>query len=342
MELPSLQNTDCTGKQVLMRVDFNVAVTSLSEPTESFRLTTVKDSVDHILSFPDSTVTLITHFGGRGGKKDEKYSVKQLIVPLEQILDKRVSFTPDCLLADDFSDTRVALRENLRFYAEEEANDASFAEKLSLGFDLYVNEAFSVSHREHASVVDITQFLPSVAGMHLQKEITELQRAISDPARPAIAILAGAKIETKLPLIKVFEKAYDQVLLGGLIANEAIDQDIQFQPNVSLPVDFRDENRFDIGDQTITEYIKVIQTAKTIVWNGTLGMFEKEPFDTGTNRIVEALTQSSAYVIAGGGDSLTAIQKAGVFDKFDLVSTGGGAMLAYLAGESLPGLEVLR
>lgn len=324
-----------------MRVDFNVDIKALAEPTESFRLTTVKESIDYILSFPESTVTLITHFGRPERKKDEKYSVAPLIPFLEEIFGGKVSFTPDCLLRDDFSVSRMALRENLRFYPEEEANDAGFAEKLADKFDLYVNEAFSVSHREHASLVAITKFLPSVAGIHLLKEIQQLSDALETPARPAVAILAGAKIKTKLPLIQVFENVYDQVLLGGMIANEAIDQNIPLKPNVVLPIDFRDEGRHDIGDKTVEQYIAVIEQAKTIVWNGTLGMYEEPPFDTATNKIVDALVNSEAYTIAGGGDSLIAIQKAGVFDKFDLVSTGGGAMLAFLAGESLPGLEAL-
>lgn len=342
MDFSFLQNTDCTDKHVLMRVDFNVDIKAISEPTESFRLTTVKESIDHILSFPDSTVTLITHFGRPEGKKDERYSVAPLIPTLEKIFGTKVVFTSDCLSTDDFTGSRIALRENLRFYAEEETNDESFAEKLTMGCDLYVNEAFSVSHRKHASLVAVTKFLPSVAGLHLQKEVIELTKALLSPARPAIAILAGAKIETKLRLIHVFEKAYDQVLLGGMIANEAMDQGIVLGENVLLPVDFRGEGRFDIGDETVSKYSDIIRDAKTILWNGTLGMFERQPYDTGTTKIVEALAASSAHTIAGGGDSLTAIQKAGVFEKFDLISTGGGAMLDFLAGESLPGLEVLR
>ena len=341
MELRSLTNADCAHKQVLMRVDFNVDLEMLASPVESFRLTAVKESVEAILAAPGSTLTLITHFGRPEGKNDPKYSVSPLVPILEKILGQTISFTPDCLTTDNFSECRIALRENLRFYPEEEANDQAFAEKLAKGFDLFVNEAFSVSHRSHASVSAILNFLPSVAGIHLQKEVTALSRALEAPERPAVAILGGAKIETKLHLIHTFEKTYDAVLLGGRIANEAIDQHRSFLPNVFLPTDFRNKERFDIGDTTVEQYVEHIQSAKTIIWNGPLGKFEEAPYDTGTTKIVEALATSQAFVIAGGGESLAAIQKAGVFSQIDLVSTGGGAMLAFLAGESMPALEAL-
>lgn len=324
-----------------MRVDFNVDIQAVNNPTETLRLQAAKKSIEYILKHSGATLTLITHFGRPVGKSEAEYSVKVLVPVLEEMLGQSISFTQDCLASDDFSSTNLALRENLRFYSEEEANDAGFAEKLSRGFDMYVNEAFSVCHRRHASVVAITQFFPSVAGLHLQKEITTLEQALKNPERPAIAILAGAKIETKLPLIKVFEKEYDRVLLGGMIANEARDQQIPLEKNSMLPVDFRGDERFDIGDKTVALYTDVIKEAKTIIWNGTLGMFEKPPYDTGTNKIIDAFRQSSAYIIAGGGDSLTAIQKANAFDRFDLVSTGGGAMLDFLAGEVMPGIEAL-
>lgn len=341
MNLPALQQIDCTNKRVLIRVDFNVDAEALDNPIKSLRLTVVKESIDYILSHTGATVTLITHFGRPDGKRDEKYSIRPLIAGLEKIFERSISYTKDCLAADDFQTTNIALRENLRFYAEEEANDEAFAEKLASGFDLYVNEAFSVCHRKHASVVAVTKFLPSVAGIHLQKEIHELEQALRNPARPAVAILGGAKIETKLPLIKVLENLYDFVLVGGVIANEAIDQNIPLAENVLLPIDFRGEGRLDIGDETIKKFTEILDTAKTILWNGPLGKFEEPPYDTGTHKITEVLARSSAYVIAGGGESLSAIQKAGAITSIDVLSTGGGAMLDFLAGETLPGLEAL-
>lgn len=340
--MKSLHKIDCTNKHVLVRVDFNIDIHALTNQVESFRLTLTKDTVAYILGFPGARVTLITHLGRPGGKKDMQFSTKPLQKVLENIFGETVSFTPDCLESDDFTESRIALRENIRFYPEEEANESMFAEKLSADFDVYVNEAFSVSHRAHASIVAITHFLPSFAGLHLQKELIELTKVLLEPARPAVAILGGAKIKTKLPLIHVFEKHYDFVLLGGIIANEALDKKIVFQENVLLPMDFRNEERLDIGDATIKKYENTIAQAKTILWNGPLGKFEEQPYDTGTSAIVNAITKADAYTIAGGGESLTAIQKAGAFDKFDIISSGGGAMLSYLSEEKLPGLEALN
>jgi 3-phosphoglycerate kinase len=341
MNIKKLQDIDCTNKKVLVRVDYNVDLQSLANQTESFRLSITKATVEHILNFPGATVTLLTHFGRPEGVPDSRYSVKPLVPILENLFGKKVSFTTDALGQDDLSAARIALRENVRFYPEEEAGDKLFAEKLAFGFDLYVNEAFSVSHRNHASISTITRFLPSVAGLHLQEEIAALTAALEHPARPAIAILGGAKIETKLPLIHIFEKKYDAVLLGGRIANEAIDQNITLAPHVHLPTDFRSHDRLDIGDRTVLEYTNLIAAAGSIVWNGPLGKFEEPPFDTGTTKIVDALAKSNAVVIAGGGESLAAIQKEGVFDELNLVSSGGGAMLAFLAGKKMPGIEYL-
>ncbi len=341
MDLRRLQNIDCTQKKVLMRVDFNVDLSALEEPSESFRLTAVQESVKYVLGHPGATLTLITHFGRPEGKRDERYSVAPLVPIAEKLFQEKILFTSDCLGKDDFSKSRVVLRENLRFYPEEEAGSSEFAEKLAVGFDLYVNEAFSVCHRNHASVVAITECLPSVAGIHLQREVGELEAALRNPAHPAVAILGGAKIETKLPLIHIFQKSYDSVLLGGMIANEAIDKQMSLGENVFLPTDFRGSERFDIGDQTIEKFKGVIHEAKTIVWNGPLGKFEESPFDRGTKAIVQALADSKAHTIVGGGESLTALQQANVFSAMDVVSTGGGAMLALLAGEPMPALTAL-
>lgn len=337
----TLQSIDCTNKRVLVRVDLNVKETDTDSLAENLRLTNIRESVDYILNFLGSSVTLITHLGRPEGKVDLQYSTRFLQSVLQNILHQEVSFTDDCLGSDDFTKTRIALRENLRFYSEEKANDAEFAQKLSTDFDLYVNEAFSVSHRNHASVVAITEYVTSCAGISLQREIEQLTAALKDPARPAIALLGGAKIETKLPLIRVFEELYDTVLLGGIIANEARDQKISLQSNVLLPIDFRGDSRLDIGDKTVEQYTEIILGAKTILWNGPFGKFEEPPYDTGTIALVEAMKCSQAHIIAGGGESLSVIHENDANEYFDVLSSGGGAMLAYLAGEKLPGIVAL-
>lgn len=336
------KESDFTHKKVLVRVDFNVDPEALSEPVENFRLSRAKETILAILEHPGATVTLITHFGRPEGKYQEEYSTKILVSHIEELLNQKVLFTPDCLEEDVFGENRVCLRENLRFYLEEEQNNEAFAEKLAKGFNIYVNEAFSVCHRNHASVVAITKYLPSVAGLNLEKEVEGLNKALKSPTPPAVAILGGAKIETKLPLIRVFEKLYDFVLLGGIIANEAIDQKTALSKNVLLPVDFRNETRLDIGDETVKRYAEILKEANFVVWNGPMGKFEEAPYDTGTNGVVKALQESEAFIIAGGGESLLAIQKANAFADFNFLSSGGGAMLAYLGGETLPGLEALK
>jgi len=230
----------------------------------------------------------------------------------------------------------------MRFYEGEEKNDEEFAKKLAEPFDMYVNEAFSVCHRSHASVDAITRHLPSFAGLRLMEEIQELDNVRLSPEHPAVAIIGGAKIETKLPLIKALEKNFDAILVGGKVANEAIDQNIPFSDKVLLPKDFDSAMRLDIGPQTIGYFTQIICQAKTVIWNGPMGKFEEKPYDMGTNAILHALLESEAYVVIGGGESLAVLEKADVIDKVSFVSSGGGAMLEYLSDKALPGLIALE
>jgi phosphoglycerate kinase len=236
----------------------------------------------------------------------------------------------------------LLLLENVRFYPEEEANDEAFARNLAKPFDVYVNDAFGVDHRNHASLTTITKFLPSFAGLRVLEEVKHLDKVLEAPEHPALAIIGGAKIETKLPLIRTFEEKYDCILVGGRIANEAIDQKIVFSDKVLLPQDFDSPLRLDIGPSTIAYFIQIIKTAKTIVWNGPMGKFEEKPYDIGTDAILHAILESDAYVVIGGGESLAVLEQAGVMNKIGFVSSGGGAMLEYLGGKNLPGLEVLK
>ncbi len=341
-EIQKLREIDCRHKNILMRVDTNVALDQLEDETEIFRLTLLKESINFILSFPGSTVTLIGHFGRPEGKVESAYSLLPLRSILENILNQSITFIPDCLQKPQLSKTRVTLLENVRFYQEEEKNDKDFAGKLARGYDFYVNEAFSVSHRSHASVDAITHFLPSYIGLHFEKEVLALQHALKEPQRPAVAVLGGNKIETKLRLIETFIQNYDTILLGGKLANEALERKMTFPKSVVLPIDFYDATQFDIGPQTIELFSHKIQEAGTILWNGTLGKYEEKPYDTGSKEVMRQVLATRSYKLAGGGDALTLIQSLGVFNQFDLISSGGGAMLSFLAGEKLPGLEALR
>ncbi|MCG2686504.1 phosphoglycerate kinase, partial [Candidatus Parcubacteria bacterium] len=202
--------------------------------------------------------------------------------------------------------------------------------------DLYVNEAFATCHRAHASIAGIPKFLPAYAGLRLVEEVTTLRRVIENPARPLVAIIGGAKVETKAAVVKHLARIADQVLLGGKVA---LAEELRGLPRVVFPRD--DLEGKDIGPQTIENYCQIISKAKTIVWSGPLGIFEEPRFERGTRAVVEAVVRSSAFVVAGGGDTLAALEKFGYRDKIGFVSTGGGAMLEFLGGRKLPGLDAL-
>lgn len=342
------EGVDFANKKVLVRVDFNVEMNNIGEVQEHFRFNIVKKTLDYILSFPGARVAMLTHFGRPDGKKNAEESVKRLVKTAELSLGRKVVFLDDCLgeaipqALMNLEEGAVILLENVRFYSGEELNDARFAQRLAAPFDIFVNDAFSVCHRAHASVDMITKYLPSYAGLRILEEVEQLDKARFSPVRPAIAIIGGAKIETKLPLIRAFESSYDCVLVGGKIANEAIDEGLEFSEKVLLPQDFDSPMRLDIGPNTIAYYTQILAKAKTIIWNGPMGKFEEKPYDIGTYAILDAIIRSEAFVVIGGGESLAIIEHADLIEKIGFVSSGGGAMLEYMSGKTLPGLKALE
>jgi phosphoglycerate kinase len=345
MNIKKIQDAFPDNKKVLLRADFNVAIKN-GKIKEVFKVKAVKETLDYLLE-KKCRVALLSHFGRPEEKNNPEFSLEQIKGEIENTLDVKIIFIRDCLSEEikekieNLSGREVLLLENVRFYAEEEKNDRNFAQKLAEKFEIFINDAFSASHRNQASVTGITEFLPSFAGLKLQKEISEMEKIKNDFVRPATAIIGGAKIETKLPVIKFFEDKYDQILVGGKIANEAIDQKIEFSEKVILPVDFID-NRLDIGNETIANFTAVIEKSKTIIWNGPLGKFEDEKYVAGTQKIFEAVIASGAYTVVGGGETLEILEKNKALNRINFVSTGGGAMLEYLSGNKLPGIEVLR
>lgn len=274
----------------------------------------------------------------------------------------------------------IVLLENLRFYKEEKNNNEEFAKELANLADIYVNDGFSVSHRAHASVCAITKHLPSYAGFLLEKEVRVLSGAINNPKRPATIIIGGAKAETKVPVIEYLMDKFDHILVGGVVANvilraKGIDtgksllgdnidsaeiQKIDLNSKkLYIPVDVvvcNDEKKIislsaigrigdnkilDIATETANLYSKIISNSKTIIWNGPVGMFEKESFAFGTKEVAKAIAGSKCYSIIGGGDTIAAADKFGYLDKMDYISAGGGAMLEFLSGNELPGIKVL-
>lgn len=345
MKIRKIQEGSFLNKKVLLRADFNVAVEN-GVVKERFKLEACKHSVEHLLK-QNAKVAIVSHLGRPDGKVMAEFSLQQVQAEVEKILGKKLIFVDDCVgtkvaaALDALQEGEVLLLENVRFHAGEETNDAEFAKLLAENFEFFVNDAFSVCHRDQASVTGVAKILPSFAGLWLQKEVDSLNKALHEPGHPAVAIIGGAKIETKLPLIKVFEKTYDYILVGGRVANEAIDQKIVFSPKVILASDFA-KDRLDIGEQTIRRFREIIMHAKMIVWNGPMGKFEEKPYDQGTRQILDAVVESDGFSLIGGGESVQVLEERNLMQAISFVSTGGGAMLEYLSGNDLPGIEILK
>lgn len=354
MQLRKIQDADLRGKRVLVRASFNVPYEGnvIKEP---YKIETVKETVDYIIA-QGGKVTMMSNLGRPEEYQKEHaglewmtmFSFNNIIKEIQEILGLKIKLIPSCdanvikkhqmQFGDDY---QAFLLENIKFNKEEGENDEAFSAQLAENFDIFVNESFSDCHRAYVSTVGVAQKLPAYAGFQLQREVTALSRVKDHPEHPAVAIIGGAKIETKLPLIKTFARNYDYILVGGKIANEAIDQGIIFDSKVILPVDFADEGRFDIGPKTIEKFAEIISHAETIVWNGPMGLFEKEPYDQGTRKVLKAISESGAFSVVGGGESVQAVNESNLGHELSFVSTGGGAMLEMLSGEPMPGVEVL-
>jgi phosphoglycerate kinase len=382
----SIRDLDLKNKRVFIRVDFNVPLAPGGQEITSDKrikasLPTIQYALDH-----GAGLILASHLGRPKGKVNPEMSLKPVAERLVKLLGCPVKMAPDCIgpevEAMKPAPGEVLLLENLRFHPEEEKNDAGFSRKLAALCDLYVNDAFGSAHRAHASTVGMIAFVPkAAAGLLMEKELQYLTMATTNPVRPSIAILGGAKVSDKIEVISNLAKVVDRLLIGGAMAYTFLKA--QGQPTgkslveddklalardllksvggkMMLPVDHvvvselkegapnavvetvpADKMGVDIGPKTVDAFSKVIAGAKTIIWNGPMGVFEKPPFDKGTVAVAKAVAQSGATSIVGGGDSEKAVKSAGVADKISHVSTGGGASLEFLAGIKLPGVEAL-
>ncbi|MFH0930266.1 MAG: phosphoglycerate kinase [Candidatus Moraniibacteriota bacterium] len=341
-----LKDIDFKNKRVLLRTDFNVPLEN-GQILDDFRIRESLPTIEHILKQDKSKIVIISHLGRPEGKPDPQYSLETVAKKLSELLNREVIFIKDILspavdeTIQSLESGQIALTENLRFYPQEEAGDEKFAIDLCHHFGVFVNDAFGDSHRAHASISQIPKFKPSCAGLLMQKEIEELSKALTPSKRPAIAIIGGAKIETKMPVIENMAKTYDAVLVGGRIAVEAQEQKLKFSENVVLPEDYVDET-LDIGPKTAEKYGMAINSASFLVWNGPMGKFEDEKYAAGSKTVLDAICESDAWKIAGGGETLEFINKHNMADKFDFLSSGGGAMLEFLSGTKLPGIEALE
>jgi phosphoglycerate kinase len=390
-----LQDLDVKNKKVLMRVDFNVPLKEDGTPSDTTRLKESLPSIKHILEAGGSVI-LMSHLGRPKGV-DPKLSLKAVVKPLSHLLGQKILMAPDCIgdqtqqMARSLQKGEILLLENLRFYPAEEkpSLDPTFAQKLASFADFYVNDAFGTAHRAHSSTAEIARYFPkkAAAGLLLQKEMKHFEPLLSHPKRPFYVIIGGAKISTKMGVLKSLLPKVDGIFIGGGMAftflkaqgkkiGDSIHEEdqipiaLEFLKACSekkiplwLPTDLVVANRFaedasskivslaegipdgwqgmDIGPRTREEWKKSLQNAATLFWNGPLGVFEFPHFAKGTQEIAHALAKLKAITIVGGGDSIAAIQQAGLADQFSHLSTGGGAALEYLEFGHLPGIDAL-
>jgi phosphoglycerate kinase len=391
--MKTLEDIQVAGRKVFLRVDFNVPLNDQGEIRDDTRIRASLPTINYLID-RRTRLVVCSHLGRPKGQFNPKLSLKPAAKRLAELVGRDVLLAPGVIgdevdkLKDSLGEGQVLLLENVRFQPEETANDAGFARKLAQGIDVYVNDAFGSCHRAHASVVAITQFVKEkAAGYLLQKEIEYLSRAVHSPLKPYVAILGGAKVSDKIPVIENLIGKADHVLIGGAMAytffkaqgfdvGKSLVEDDKLEtaleilekakaPGIdfSLPVDhllatsLEKEAKteiassfpfpagwmaVDIGPKTIQKYVETIGRARMIVWNGPLGVFEVEKFSQGTMKIAAAVAASTAVSIVGGGDSIAAVDKAGVSNKISHISTGGGASLEYLAYGTLPGIEALR
>ncbi len=347
------------NKKVLLRTDFDVPVSGDGTVEEVFRIEKQKPMLDYLVNQGAVTI-MVAHI-----TDEDVRSFSDLIPQLEKLLGHGIKYfdSLESLELNGLQPGFIGLLNKIRDYDGEIKNDKEFARKLAKGFDIYINNAFAVSHRKHASVSAVTEFLPSYAGFLLEEETKSLSNVLNSPKENKLIIMGGAKAETKIPVIKNFIDKADKIILGGVIANDVLKErgvdidDSTVDKNskellvgldindnkLVLPEDFNttEGKILDIGPKTIENFISLIKEAKMVVWNGPVGLFENPDYAKGTNALAITLAGLKILRVIGGGDTVAAVNKLGLLDKFDFVSTGGGAMLEFLAGDKLPGLEAL-
>jgi phosphoglycerate kinase len=376
----TIADVDPRGKRVLVRVDFNVPLTPATEGDYAGEVaddTRIRAALPTIESLRTrgAILALCSHLGRPKGP-DRKLSLRPVAKRLGDLLDRPVPLTHDCVGPDVTDRLReakpgdVILLENVRFHPEEERNDPEFAKRLAAGFDLYVNDAFGAAHRAHASTEGIAHLLPAYAGLLLDREVRVLTSLLERPARPFVAVIGGAKVSSKIDVLRALVAECDTLAIGGGMANTflaATGTDIKAslsEPDreadahailaaarargaiVLLPSDTRwsGDRILDIGAETERRYAEAIRAAKTVFWNGPMGLFEQPEFAHGTEAVARAMaeaTAAGATTIVGGGESVQAVEQLGLADRMTHVSTGGGAALELIEGKKLPGVEAI-
>jgi len=391
MSKKTVKDIDLEGKKVLVRCDFNVPMDEQKNITDNTRIVAALPTIKYLLE-NNCAIILCSHLGRPKGEFKPEFSLQPVAKELAKLLDKEIIMAKDVIGEDATSKAanlkqgEILLLENVRFHREETDNDAEFSKKLAGLAEVYVNDAFGAAHRAHASTAGVAAYLPAVSGFLIEKELKFLGNAISNPERPFVAILGGAKVSDKIGVIDSLLEKVDTLMIGGGMAYtffkaqgygvgdsiceldkldlatelmaKAKEKGVKFM----LPVDtkigkeFKPDTEskivpwteipdgwegFDIGTKTIEMFSEELKNAKTVVWNGPVGLFEFDQFAIGTSSIAKVLSEIDATTIIGGGDSAAAVKKAGLEDKMTHISTGGGASLEFLEGKKLPGIECL-
>lgn len=353
MNLPLLKDAKVEGKTVLLRLDLDVPLSKTHRILDDTRLNVDLDTLKYLLH-RKAYVIVVGHLGRPKGR-EEGLSLK----PVVDWFCDRVRKEPAKTRIGHFDgwtlSNNLSILENIRFHEGEEKNDPKFAQQLAGLAEIYVNDSFDTSHRDHASVSGVAKLLPHFAGLRLELEISELSAILESPKRPLCVIVGGAKIETKLPLIEKMHQFADYVLVAGMLAEETktllnVQHEKVTGRKSALLVAELNENKTDITDNTVENFVQIIGLCKSVIWNGPLGIIENSEFktqearareaDSGTQKIAEAIIKYKMYALAGGGDTVGFLKSNNLLDSFHL-STGGGAMLTFLAGQKLPGIEAL-
>lgn len=390
MKISTLKDGDFRSKKVLLRLDLNVPLNEQMEIEDNTRIVESLATVKFLLS-QNAKIIILSHLGRPDGKVVENLRLNPLVPELSKLLSKEVKKLDECIGENVekyiamMSDGGIVLLENTRFYPGEEANDDTFSNELASYADVFVNDAFGTVHRAHASTVGLTKFLPSYAGLLLEKEISVLSGLMENPKKPLALIAGGAKIDTKIGILEHFLNIADYFMIGGALANTFLAAqgyeigasksendkvlvakkfiDESKNKVLALPTDVKvqtaggelknidlgnekvasDMRILDIGDKTTEKFIELIAKSETIIWNGPLGLYEMRAYENGTKKVAESLANSGKVTVLGGGDTVDAVKRFGFStEKFTHISTGGGAMLEFLEGKVLPGIQALE
>ena len=391
MSITSLKDMDVKGKTVLLRVDMNAPLQN-GQITDDTRLEAHLPTIEWLMD-NDAKVVLMSHLGRPEGQRSESFSLKPVATRLSALLGKNVRLAPDCVgdRTKDFvktmGDGDIILLENLRFHRQEEDNDSNFAKQLAALGDVYINDAFAAAHRSHASIVGVPEYMKQTGmGLLMEKELSALEKVMDNPKKPVLSIIGGAKVSSKIDVLRNLLPKSDMMMIGGAMANtflasmgkdmgnslyesdylqaasRILSDSAAMGCRLLLPIDLvtaaelkkgadsqnvdldsvpKGHLVLDIGTNTTELWSKMIAKAGTIIWNGPMGAAEVPPFNRGTHDIAKAVASSGAYSIAGGGDTIAALNQTNLSDAISYISTGGGALMEALEGRTLPGLAAL-